>query len=259
MKWPETDGEQAQPREYLGCWRANCEDYVVVGLVVAAVGLYHIHAAGLADCIGPDEWSGSQKGVEKPMAYFLSILGRETQHGTNIFKGREGFTVMNNLNNGSKPRVKTIDGVNDQVFVTNNTTKVYKPIRHRPNFGAIFIDGHLANLDRPNLIIEIDCPSFFGSKDPHLDEIIKLTPFRVSRCGVGFNMGFETEAPKMNEGKRAPRVVKVVVVVCLPRPWMPNGDIGGGRVRLDVGSGEKRGGGRKIKEIFKERKTVIPY
>ncbi|GKB28903.1 Clp protease regulatory subunit ClpX1, mitochondrial, partial [Tanacetum coccineum] len=44
-----------------------------------------------------------------------------------------------------------------------------------------------------------------------------------------------------------------VVVVCLPWPWMPNGDIGGGRVRLDVGSGEKRGGGRKIKETFKER------
>ncbi|GKF44708.1 hypothetical protein Tco_0131260, partial [Tanacetum coccineum] len=75
--WPEKDGEQAQPREYLGCWRANCEDYAVVGP-------YHIHAAdgsqkepvgpavvlhhkkkgcvgcwavrvGLADCIGPDE------------------------------------------------------------------------------------------------------------------------------------------------------------------------------------------------------------
>ncbi|GKC53168.1 hypothetical protein Tco_1075913, partial [Tanacetum coccineum] len=48
--------------------------------------------------------------------------------------------------------------------------------------------------------------------------------------------------------------VVVVVVVCLPRPWMPNEDIGGGRVRLDVGSEEKRGGGRKIKETFKERK-----
>ncbi|GKA08684.1 hypothetical protein Tco_0688015 [Tanacetum coccineum] len=45
-RWPETDGEQAQPREYLGCWRANCEDYVVVGPVAAVVGLYHIHAAG---------------------------------------------------------------------------------------------------------------------------------------------------------------------------------------------------------------------
>ncbi|GJR40946.1 hypothetical protein Tco_1216630 [Tanacetum coccineum] len=80
----------------------------------------------------------------------------------------------------------------------------------------------------------------------------------IRLLGVGFNMGFETETPKMNEGKRAPRVV-VVVVVCLLRPWMPNGDIGGGRVRLAVGSGEKRGGGRKIKEIFKERKAVIPY
>ncbi|GJV10142.1 hypothetical protein Tco_1351683 [Tanacetum coccineum] len=46
IPWPETDEEQAQPREYLGCWRANCEDYVVVGPVVTAVGLYHIHAAG---------------------------------------------------------------------------------------------------------------------------------------------------------------------------------------------------------------------
>ncbi|GJU15562.1 hypothetical protein Tco_1143528 [Tanacetum coccineum] len=50
-----------------------------------------------------------------------------------------------------------------------------------------------------------------------------------------------------------------VVVVYLPRPWMPNGDIGGGRVRLDVSSREKREGGRKIKEMFKERKAVIPY
>ncbi|GKD02989.1 hypothetical protein Tco_1177963 [Tanacetum coccineum] len=47
--------------------------------------------------------------------------------------------------------------------------------------------------------------------------------------------------------------------VCLPRPWMPNGDIGGGMVRLDVGSGEKRGGGPKIKDIFKEKKVMIPY
>ncbi|GKB89217.1 hypothetical protein Tco_0961489 [Tanacetum coccineum] len=54
-------------------------------------------------------------------------------------------------------------------------------------------------------------------------------------------------------------LMKVVVVVCLPRPWMPNGDIGGGRVRLDVGSGEKRGGGRKIKEIFKERKAMAGF
>ncbi|GJW47048.1 hypothetical protein Tco_0078694 [Tanacetum coccineum] len=81
--------------------RANYEDYVVVGPVAAAVGLYHIHVAGgpqkepvgpavelhhkkkgcvgcwavrvgLADCIGPNEWSGSQKGVEKPNAYFYS-------------------------------------------------------------------------------------------------------------------------------------------------------------------------------------------
>ncbi|GJS31852.1 hypothetical protein Tco_0492472 [Tanacetum coccineum] len=78
---------------------ANCEDYVIVEPVAAAIGLYHIHAAGgsqkeqvgpavelhhkrkgcvgcwavrvgLADSIGPYEWSGSQKGVEKPNAYF---------------------------------------------------------------------------------------------------------------------------------------------------------------------------------------------
>ncbi|GJU21313.1 hypothetical protein Tco_1154655, partial [Tanacetum coccineum] len=48
-------------------------------------------------------------------------------------------------------------------------------------------------------------------------------------------------------------------IFSLPRPWMPNEDIGGGRVILDVDSGEKRGGGRKIKEIFKERKGLIPY
>ncbi|GKG00988.1 hypothetical protein Tco_0305693, partial [Tanacetum coccineum] len=101
------DGEQAQPREYLGCWRANCEDYVVVGPIVAVVGQYHIHAAGgpqkepvgpaiklhhkkkrcvgcwavrvgLADCIGPDKWSGSQKGVEKSNAYFF-LTGKSRQ------------------------------------------------------------------------------------------------------------------------------------------------------------------------------------
>ncbi|GKG18210.1 hypothetical protein Tco_0372508, partial [Tanacetum coccineum] len=86
-------------REYLGCWRANHD--VTVGLVVAAVGLYHSHAAGgpqkepvrpavelhhkkkgcvgcwavrvgLADYVGPVEWSGSQEGPEKPNAYFYS-------------------------------------------------------------------------------------------------------------------------------------------------------------------------------------------
>ncbi|GKD07573.1 hypothetical protein Tco_1187258, partial [Tanacetum coccineum] len=69
----------------------------------------------------------------------------------------------------------------------------------------------------------------------------------------------EPESLLNDESFRSNMKVVVVVVVCLPRPWMPNGDIGGGRVRLDVGSGEKRGGGRKIKEIFKERKAVIPY
>ncbi|GJS31287.1 hypothetical protein Tco_0491907 [Tanacetum coccineum] len=116
--WPETDGEQAQPREFLGCWRENCEDYVVVGPIAAVDGLT------------------------------ISISGQGQFNGT------------------------------------------------------------LFGMQKGNYFIVVS--------------------------------------------------VEVVWVV-LPRPWMPNGDIGGGRVRLDVGSEEKRGGGRKIKEIFKERKDVIPY
>ncbi|GJX66324.1 hypothetical protein Tco_0300667 [Tanacetum coccineum] len=47
--WPETDGEQAQPREYLGCWRANCEDYVVVDGLMLVLGIRTISmSAGVA-------------------------------------------------------------------------------------------------------------------------------------------------------------------------------------------------------------------
>ncbi|GKA43737.1 hypothetical protein Tco_0736461 [Tanacetum coccineum] len=192
MKWPETDGEQAQPQEYLGCWRANCEDYVVVGPIAAVVELYHIHAVGgpqkepvgpavelhykkkgcvgcwavrvgLTDCIGPDESSGSQKGVEKPDAYFYST-------------GKNAKRTVGDDELLEKSVEEPESLLNDDSF-------------------------------RSNMVV----------------------------------------------------VVVVVVVVCLPRSWMLNGDIGGGRVRLDVDSGEKRGGGQKIKEIFKERKAVIPY
>ncbi|GJT05071.1 hypothetical protein Tco_0839533 [Tanacetum coccineum] len=182
--------------------KANYEDYVVVRPVATAIGLYHIHAAsgppkepvrpvvelhhkkkwcvgcwavrvGLADCIGPDEWSGSQKGVKKPNAYFYST-GKSRQ--------------------------------------------------------------------LPLLFDWLDAKRTVGD-DELLEKSVEEPESLLHDDSFRSNM----------------KVVVVVVVVCLPRPWMPNGDIGGGRVRLDVGSGEKRGGGRKIKEIFKERKALIPY
>nr|GEW69829.1 hypothetical protein [Tanacetum cinerariifolium] len=44
----------------------------------------------------------------------------------------------------------------------------------------------------------------------HLDEIIELTPFRVSTSSVGFDMSFKTDTPNVNERERTPRVVVMV-------------------------------------------------
>ncbi|GJT27339.1 hypothetical protein Tco_0907614 [Tanacetum coccineum] len=48
-----------------------------------------------------------------------------------------------------------------------------------------------------------------------------------------------------------------VVVVCLPRPWMPNGDIGGGRVRLDVGSGEKEEEDEILRRFLRRERLTL--
>ncbi|GJV65381.1 hypothetical protein Tco_1476209 [Tanacetum coccineum] len=60
---------------------------------------------------------------------------------------------------GSRPRVKSIDGVDDQVLVPHNTTKFCKPTRHRLNLYAIFINGHLPDLNGTKFVIKINCPS----------------------------------------------------------------------------------------------------
>ncbi|GJT89742.1 hypothetical protein Tco_1078587 [Tanacetum coccineum] len=71
----------------------------------------------------------------------------------------------------------------------------------RLNFSAIFIDRHLSNLDGAEFIVKGITK---GSKDPHLDEIIKLTPFEIGSRGVFFHMGFKAKATKMNKGERTP-------------------------------------------------------
>ncbi|GJT66422.1 hypothetical protein Tco_1017902 [Tanacetum coccineum] len=167
----------------LGREHPNAEriDYVVVGPVAAAVGLYHIHAAGgpqkepvgpavelhhkkkgcvgcwavrvgLADCIGPDEWS-------------------------------EGL------------------------------------------FGL------------PLLFDWLDAKRTVGD-----DELLKKSVEELESL--------------LNDGsfRSNMKVVVVVVVVCLPRPWMPNGDIGGGRVRLDVGSGEKEEEDERLRRFLRRER-----
>ncbi|GJX21924.1 hypothetical protein Tco_0226369 [Tanacetum coccineum] len=72
----------------------------------------------------------------------------------------------------------------------------------------------------------------------HIFEEISIDTIPSSKqCGVGFQQ-------------------KVVVVVCLPRPWMPNGDISGGTVRLDVGSGEKRGGDERLRRLLRRERLA---
>nr|GEW92956.1 hypothetical protein [Tanacetum cinerariifolium] len=107
----------------------------------------------------------------------------------------------------------------------------------RLNFNTIFINRHLTNLEGANFIVKFNgvsilvivknilemipkslCVPWSGNnlllkritqrpKYLHLDEIIKLTPFRVSTSSVCFNMRFKTDTPNVNERERTPRVV----------------------------------------------------
>nr|GEW12945.1 hypothetical protein [Tanacetum cinerariifolium] len=47
----------------------------------------------------------------------------------------------------------------------------------------------------------------------HLNEIIELTPFRVSTSSVSFDMRFKTDTPNVNEREGIPRVVVMVFKV----------------------------------------------
>nr|GEV98625.1 hypothetical protein [Tanacetum cinerariifolium] len=108
------------------------------------------------------------------------------------------------------------------------------------NFSTIFINRHLTNLEGANFIVKFNgvsilvivknileiiaqslCVTRSGNnlflkritqrpKYLHLDEIIELTPFRVSTSSVGFDMIFKTDTPNVNERKRTPRVVVMV-------------------------------------------------
>nr|GEX95419.1 hypothetical protein [Tanacetum cinerariifolium] len=82
---------------------------------------------------------------------------------------------------------------------------------------------------RREFIITDNGPSILVimKEDPHLDDIIKLTPFRISRCGFLFHMGFKVETIKANKREGTLRVIVVFFKVQF------NGDLV--RVRGGVG------------------------
>ncbi|GJX43886.1 type I inositol polyphosphate 5-phosphatase 4-like protein [Tanacetum coccineum] len=84
------------------------------------------------------------------------------------------------------------------------------------------------------------------------------------RCGVVFNINLKTDASQ--DGLREKELHELrwyggggCVGVCLPRPWMPNGDIGGGRVRLDVGSGEKEEEDERLRRFLKRERLFLKF
>nr|GEU30043.1 hypothetical protein [Tanacetum cinerariifolium] len=74
------------------------------------------------------------------------------------------------------------------------------------------------------------------SKYPHLDEIIKLTPFGVSTSSVGFDMSFKTDTPNVNEREKTLRVVVMVFKVQF------NGDLVMDAKGMSLSIGEVGGG-----------------
>ncbi|GJZ81309.1 hypothetical protein Tco_0646303 [Tanacetum coccineum] len=81
----------------------------------------------------------------------------------------------------SKLVVASESSLNDDSFKSSMlriVSKVFESISHRLNFGAILINRHLSNLDGTEFIAKRVTQ---GSKDPHLDKIIKLALFGISR------------------------------------------------------------------------------
>nr|GFB26317.1 hypothetical protein [Tanacetum cinerariifolium] len=60
----------------------------------------------------------------------------------------KSFAMLNNVDKGRKTRVKSINGVHDQVFVTYVAAKVFKTVRHGSNIGSSdhLMSNHLSYL-----------------------------------------------------------------------------------------------------------------
>nr|GEV16566.1 retrovirus-related Pol polyprotein from transposon TNT 1-94 [Tanacetum cinerariifolium] len=83
----------------------------------------------------------------------------------------KSFVMSNNVDKGRKTRVKSINGVHDQVFVTYVATKVFKTIRHGSNLEGVTK----------------------RREDPHLDKIMKLAPIRSITSSHGNQLGGDEE------------------------------------------------------------------
>nr|GFA09862.1 hypothetical protein [Tanacetum cinerariifolium] len=103
----------------------------------------------------------SPKGIRTILHHKYSWHANSTEYLVSMVDGmmllkelthrRKSFAMSNNVDKGRKTRVKSINGVHDQVFVTYVAAKVFKTIRHGSNLGQVS-----SHIGRPNLQTTIE-------------------------------------------------------------------------------------------------------